>query len=708
MGRERVVAREGEGEGGQGSRGVDADGRLRVAPSGAPRGGHHPGVPVTPRGSSSAAFRGGSPVSARGGSPAPGRGGSPGSSRGAPSAAMRGVRVFTPRGATPRRGGFRGGLGGENILESALRTSPPLPTTSPTQRRIASGVGNSSQEAAGGSQHSLGGALAGDISAEVEHVKARLNDAKVRIHNLESTERAQATQIRVLTEQVDRVTKENAGLRAENERLKKFNDELLLKVQSSSSKRARKTRDRLVNSVDRDKLGFLTAVNDRFAVFCRAEVSEVDPFSEEPRRRWDLRGHIVNEGGIVVKSGQNVVPVPPMETVKDASYYVKSFISEEHALRMLATVEMRNAAWQSQYNNEQDRTAIINEAAQNSALITTMKQKLSDTSSARKRFAKDGLYSFLGYSLLPSRVTVSGEDISRKAEQIESARNRLVRTIGESSVLDYAWWRKASLQELRYSSSNDVDSSTAGTGADHATSSERLELFSYSRAVKIFRDFLGGDKEPLHSEGLFDTLEVSITSLARLDAWIASSVHALTMRSHEGLAEEGISRGGTELPRGRSGLQGGRRQSEYSLQYTQNLPLALDQIIGAVRRFVAYWVPNELIIPSTSEDAEERRRAVLEMPREATLVLQIPTTQRMYISVRQEWFTQYISGDVGIVHDCYIAEIVSDCSGVELLGSNANTVAFRPEAVQQEYELEEGDDVRSGGDPSVEVPQPME
>jgi len=140
--------------------------------------------------------------------------------------------------------------------------------------------------------------------------------------------------------------------------------------------------------------------------------------------------------------------------------------------------------------------------------------------------------------------------------------------------------------------------------------------------------------------------ETSILSLARLDAWINVVIETL------------------DPAQGR----GGKRQKLYSDTFSRMVQHSTSQLIGTVRRFVEKWEKDELVIPEVSGSEEDRKRAVLDMEREATVVVQTTSPSEWFVAVKCSWFKQYVTEEMGDVHDCYIGKISNDFSVIDLLG----------------------------------------
>ena len=104
--------------------------------------------------------------------------------------------------------------------------------------------------------------------------------------------------------------------------------------------------------------------------------------------------------------------------------------------------------------------------------------------------------------------------------------------------------------------------------------------------------------------------------------------------------------------------RGGGRQRDYNQLFHDNLVTATYQFISSVFDFVNYWAGEELSLDNVEDG--DYKSAVLEMEREATVVLFSTYDDTCYIAVKSDWFTKYISCNMGIVQDCYIAKISTD------------------------------------------------
>ena len=141
-------------------------------------------------------------------------------------------------------------------------------------------------------------------------------------------------------------------------------------------------------------------------------------------------------------------------------------------------------------------------------------------------------------------------------------------------------------------------------------------------------------------------MDTSFLSITRLDAWVATFVSMLLEKQ----------------PRG------GGRQRDLSRLFHANYIAATYQFVGTVFNFVKYWFPSEVTVGNIDWVGPEEEIKTIE--REATILLFSPVDNTYYIAVKSDWFTDYISPNVGVVHDCFIAKVLDDCSGIVALSTD--------------------------------------
>lgn len=154
-----------------------------------------------------------------------------------------------------------------------------------------------------------------------------------------------------------------------------------------------------------------------------------------------------------------------------------------------------------------------------------------------------------------------------------------------------------------------------------------------------------------------EQLETSILSLTRLDAWFGTVIELLQPEDK----------------------RGGGRQRDYSLCFHKNHSIALFSITNKIYDFVNFWEPSELVVPSSEDD--NPREAICSLQRTATIILEA-CTGSFFLAVKSDWFNQYISRGMGVVHDCYIAKISNDWTEIQRLDfdnqPNSSTVVNEP------------------------------
>jgi len=548
------------------------------------------------------------------------------------------------------------GRGAASPLNNSARSIP-----SGTRRHSASGasafIGPVAGNASNGSDNAPpsreGGELpdtgAWDASEKAEMI-GQLNEYKVRCSNLEEKCGSLEVQVRVLTEAV-----RTAQASASEKRLEKLVEDLLSKNHELSQKGTRTTNKRILQSIPKGYMGIAMAVEKRLSTFALDETREVVPFKGSNDRHWDGRGTMVDRHGADLGNGVKVVPTSPFVVASRGAYYTPSIPCEVDIIRFLVDAEMGENDWSDVFSDEDAKSTMVGVLSSNNALKTKLKQSLSDHSSSRKRTARDCFLAAHGYNRLHSRVHCSGqEELARKAEEIEVIKSKVVTSDTDPSVIDMGMWRTRTSAYLSMSRPplvgssashhSEVPSATVSAplayeeGGEH--DDETLPLFADNHAVGTYHLFVGF--RPKDDD---DVCTTSIISLARLDAWINTVIEHLD--SSEG--------------------RGGKRQKLYSDSFGKMLELATSQLVGTVRRFVEKWEPEELSLP-TLDSYEERKKAVLEMEREATVVMESSIPIEWYISVKSSWFEKYVTDKMGHVHDCFIAKISNDFSSVEMLG----------------------------------------
>lgn len=190
-------------------------------------------------------------------------------------------------------------------------------------------------------------------------------------------------------------------------------------------------------------------------------------------------------------------------------------------------------------------------------------------------------------------------------------------------------------------------------------------LFKNKVAVQVLREFQGFPPRSVTSgssdgAGLF--VDSTIMVLARLDAWVGTVVSC--MRQPEG--------------------RGGQRQRIFHSMFSKYLPLATVQLLRYVRTIVELRHPKELeyrLLGGDGDEDEDDDPFGNKM-RTATDVVRVPSESAFYLAVREHWFTENVSEELGAILDCYVGR----CAGPGL--------PFHP--IVETVEEQEGLDASTG------------
>lgn len=180
--------------------------------------------------------------------------------------------------------------------------------------------------------------------------------------------------------------------------------------------------------------------------------------------------------------------------------------------------------------------------------------------------------------------------------------------------------------------------------SDFPTPSE-LALFSTADSINMYKIFSG-----LTLTTWSALTDDTVLSLARLDAWIFTVLQNLTLE---------ISSVDT-------------RQKKYWEFFGKMIQLATNQIFGTVSLLLKYREPQELRIPDNKFRLDQQKSDVFKMDREATMMIESPSTNKLYTAVDKNWCVQYIGPQLG-VNDLCISKFDQDYLQVTALGSNFHT-----------------------------------
>lgn len=240
--------------------------------------------------------------------------------------------------------------------------------------------------------------------------------------------------------------------------------------------------------------------------------------------------------------------------------------------------------------------------------------------------------------------------MARMAIQIEAMQVRLLERCKRTEIIQFGWRKECDdISCLTYENATaDIDRRchaefTVQTESPDKRMDVQLNVNDGNRSLvllvcifsmEVFETFL--DYEPSIDEG--NKVKGSISQLARPDAFVATIVSCLTQRKTWGL-----------------------RQKLSSDTYAISVKQPINQPLGRVPSFFNVWEPKELQIPTSvshNDKVEIRKNAFLEQPRNASLIISIPSEIKAFIAVNYAWFSNYVPKNLGHIYDCYIAEVV--------------------------------------------------
>jgi hypothetical protein len=177
---------------------------------------------------------------------------------------------------------------------------------------------------------------------------------------------------------------------------------------------------------------------------------------------------------------------------------------------------------------------------------------------------------------------------------------------------------------------------------------EKYGLFRNEAAKSIWhyiKDVMFGKPETGKVDVLEDC-ETSILLLARVDAWIMTNIECTRCE----------------------GGRGGGRQRKFLENFERMLPIAVYQLTRELYKYVEEWEASDLENPEVEtgpvgieEDVlEERKRVVFCKTYNACVAIEVPTVNKTYLALKADWFKKYVGEELGIVHDCYIAQFDKD------------------------------------------------
>jgi len=446
--------------------------------------------------------------------------------------------------------------------------------------------------------------------------------------------------------------------------------------------------------MDKKYLGFVLALEKQISKWAiNQTMVVVDRDAEFIVRDWKGRAEIVDELGLKVNGvDEQVVPTPKEMVLNSTSpYYIKTYSNIQEVVQTLVTKLLEDHDWRYLAADNDTRKETMDVICRNHVIHGRVRQCLTDNLSIRKRDAKDSFLSALKYYRLLTIQDKNNDYLTDSKEtEISIIQSKLLKE-NSMGIVDFGWWRRAPLQELMCRSDNvegDVDGSLSDELEDshfspdnplqlennhHPFGKTLLGVFLNRLSVAILHKFLGFNPSV---PGVHNT-EVSFLCVPRIDAWLVTVIQMLVV----------------------SEKRGGGRQKNYADKFFNNFILATAQFVASIRQFVQYWFPNELEVPSTSGNQQERMQSILSLDREATVVVRSEQVDSIFIAVKSEWFSEYITPLIGTVHDCYIASISSDWSEIDLHGVPFDYVSCLRRNNHEENSLSDiDDDVRMVSD----------
>ena len=133
--------------------------------------------------------------------------------------------------------------------------------------------------------------------------------------------------------------------------------------------------------------------------------------------------------------------------------------------------------------------------------------------------------------------------------------------------------------------------------------------------------------------------------LAKLDGWIMTVLDCL----------------GTE------GKRGGGRQKEYVGKFEHYVKVAMEQLIQSLYECVKKWEPDDFIVSEEMGHVDTEggvTEEILEIVEKkiynATQPVYDKCSGKIYLTIKKDWFQEYVGRELGEVVDAYVAEYSTD------------------------------------------------
>ena len=541
---------------------------------------------------------------------------------------------------------------------------------------------------------------------EVDDLAKNLNDSKQEVFNLESDLTEKKNHLMLLRMENSKLKKQVQSQKLEIDGIRKLKDEFEESIMSRGGGDSLNTfHKRLKRSMDAKYITLAKHIERSVSKQLIADTMEIEYSEEEEKvRKWAGRCEEVAERGIEVKNhstGATQQYVPPcfQQVVNSKeTFHTSCFVSQKDLLLETMDKVLQSTDYINFWTDEDVRKETVAAISENHVMISKMKDTVSSSISARKRDTKDELFHQLHYFSLRSRHDSRREtELFSRPEEIRLAKEKLLRKEGET--WDYSWWRTGKITDLSVNGEDtvgcdlkkfemDVCNPSAGDDEDEAEDGDSMNN-DISTGEKSWRredkenDVMADEDEDMdlnvdcygimHNEisrhiylkflgydPYADEDKVTATSflnISRLDAWIATVVMLLTDED----------------------LRGGGRQKIYNSKFHENYRNATFQLNRNICKYVKYWAPNELEVPECVRGEEVE--TILNMERDATVVVLSKKESVYYIAVHHEWFKKYISAHVGTIHDCYLAKFTTPFDGIHFLHSEETASLAAPDVV---------------------------
>ena len=312
-------------------------------------------------------------------------------------------------------------------------------------------------------------------------------------------------------------------------------------------------------------------------------------------------------------SEEEIMPMCPIDLAERNGFYTPSGPSHE-ILYDLAKEVLNRPHYRPLYRGE-DRKTCTKTISRSPYMLGKFRRFTNDRVSNRKRLLKDKFVELLGYNLISVRniEKLSPSEKERRLEQVKELQSKLLAKEDPSS------WRMLPFNQLKFS------------GADLPPEPAEPEyapdvLFQNSIGPQLVRSLFGFN--PNHCPG---TLDSSTLYLARLDAWIYTSVKLLNHQARKG----------------------GETQKIFQETFASVVVKAVLSLIREIRTVVSCNLQEELVRKETdngrADDSSQERSW-----RFATSVRKMPRKNMYYLNVHPLWFHDNITSRLGNVRDAYI------------------------------------------------------